>query len=252
MAEGSAATAPSVGPPILDVAGLDVSYGRLQVLFGVDLQVAEGETLALLGTNGAGKSTLLRAISGLVEPDAGEISLDGKSLLGVGADGRVRLGLVQVAGGKATFGGLTVDENLAAGAYTIRRNRALVAERRQSVLELFPDLAERPTQAAWSLSGGQQQMLALAKALMLDPRILLIDEFSLGLAPKVVAQLMEVVERLERRGKTLIIVEQSVNVALAMAQRAVFMEKGEVRFEGPAQELLEREDIVRAVFLGAK
>jgi ABC-type branched-subunit amino acid transport system ATPase component len=239
------------GPGMLDVSGLDVSYGRLQVLFGVDLAVRQGETLALLGTNGAGKSTLLRAISGLVRPDAGQIMLGDESLNDLGPDARVRRGVVQMAGGKATFGGLTVAENLTVGAYPIRRNRDLVEQRRKAVLALFPDLAKRQRQPAGTLSGGQQQMLALAKALMLEPRALLIDEFSLGLAPIVVGQLMEVVAELERAGVTMVIVEQSVNVALCMAQRAVFMEKGEIRFEGPAQELLEREDIVRAVFLGA-
>jgi ABC-type branched-subunit amino acid transport system ATPase component len=245
------AAAPPIAPPVLQVSGVDVSYDRLQVLFGVDLHINEGEILALLGTNGAGKSTLLRAISGLMPVDQGEIALDGESLLGYGPDGRVLRGVVQVSGGNATFGGLTVGENLTAAAYTIRRDQDLVEERRQMVLDLFPELAERPGQLAGTLSGGQQQMLALAKGLLLDPRVLLIDEFSLGLAPVVVAQLMEVVEELQRRGTTIVLVEQSVNVALCLATRAVFMEKGEVRFEGPAQELLDRDDIVRAVFLGA-
>jgi ABC-type branched-subunit amino acid transport system ATPase component len=245
------AAAPVTTAPVLTVEGLDFSYGRLQVLFGVGLTVAEGEVLALLGTNGAGKSTLLRVISGLAEPQQGDVLLDGVSLAADGAAQRVKRGIVQVAGGKATFPALSVEENLAAAAYTIRRDRDLVAERRQRVLELFEELAGCLKQPAGTLSGGQQQMLALAKGLMLEPRLLLIDEFSLGLAPVVVTRLIEVVEELKRRGVTMVIVEQSVNVALCLAQRAVFMEKGEIRFEGQADELLDRDDIVRAVFLGS-
>jgi ABC-type branched-subunit amino acid transport system ATPase component len=247
----SVALSPPIAPAVLAVEDLDFSYGRLQVRFGVGLSVSAGEVLALLGTNGAGKSTLLRVISGLAPPQRGDVVLDGTSICSESAEQRVRRGIVQVPGGKATFPGLTVAENLLAAAYTIRRNRDLVAERRGRVLELFPDLAGRLKQTAGTLSGGQQQMLALAKGLMLDPRVLLIDEFSLGLAPVVVGELMEVVEELKRREITMIIVEQSVNVALCVAERAVFMEKGEIRFEGRADELLERDDIVRAVFLGA-
>jgi ABC-type branched-subunit amino acid transport system ATPase component len=234
----------------LTVSDLDVSYGRLQVLFGVGLEVAEGEVLALLGTNGAGKSTLLRAVTGLCEPDRGDVHFRGAPIHERPPHERVAQGIVMVAGGKALFPGLTVNENLTAGAYGLRRDRDLVEARRRAVLELFGDLATRLKQPAGTLSGGQQQMLAIAKALMLDPKLLLIDEFSLGLAPVVVGQLIEVVEELRRRRVTMVIVEQSVNVALRLAERAVFMEKGEVRFEGASQELAERDDIVRAVFLG--
>jgi ABC-type branched-subunit amino acid transport system ATPase component len=244
----SAAT--TTAAPALACDRIDFSYGRLQVLFGISLEVAEGEALALLGTNGAGKSTLLRVISGLARAGAGSVRHRGQDITDVAPDGCVRRGIVQVAGGKAVFPSLSVAENLTAGAYTIRRDADLVRTRRDDVLALFPDLAGRLKQPAGTLSGGQQQMLALAKGLMLDPSLLLIDEFSLGLAPVVVGQLMEVVAELRRRGVTLVIVEQSVNVALALAERAVFMEKGEIRFEGPAAELLERDDIVRAVFLG--
>jgi ABC-type branched-subunit amino acid transport system ATPase component len=163
---------------------------------------------------------------------------------------RLEHGIVQVPGGKATFPTLTVAENLRARGYTVR-NRDL-DQRIARVLELFPVLAARLDQPAGSLSGGEQQMLAIAGALMLDPKILLIDELSLGLAPVMVQQLLEVIARLKEEGMTMVIVEQSVNVALSVADRAVFMEKGQVRFQGPAAELLERDDLIRAVFLGAE
>ena len=236
--------------PVLQVRNLDFSYGPLQVLFDVDLDVREGEVLALLGTNGAGKSTLLRAISGLGLADRGVIRLRGRTITFSDPGTRVRLGIVQVPGGKAVYPSMTVGENLVAGAYTyiwdVERIRSRVAE----VIELFPVLGERLDQPAGTLSGGEQQQLAIASALLLDPEVLLIDELSLGLAPVVVQELLGVVERLKSRGMTIVIVEQSLNVALAVADRAVFMEKGQIRFEGPAQELLERDDLVRAVFLG--
>ncbi len=235
--------------PVLQVTNLDFSYGRVQILFDVSLEVGRGETLALLGTNGAGKSTLLRAISGLGIPDRGAVRLNGRVVTYTDAEVRVGLGVVQVAGGKATFGPLTVAENLRVAAYTARDD---TEARLARVFELFPILAERSDQPAASLSGGQQQMLAIGKALMLDPEILLIDELSLGLAPIVVQELIGVVERLRAEGVTMIIVEQSLNVALALADRAIFMEKGEIRFSGPTSELLERDDLVRAVFLGAE
>jgi ABC-type branched-subunit amino acid transport system ATPase component/predicted MFS family arabinose efflux permease len=236
--------------PVLQVRNLDFSYGSLQVLFGVDLDVHEGEVLALLGTNGAGKSTLLRAISGLGLPDRGVIRLRGRTMTFSDPGTRVRLGVVQVPGGKAVYPSLSVAENLVAGAYTyvwdVDRVRSRVAE----VVELFPVLGERLDQPAGTLSGGEQQQLAIATALLLDPQVLLIDELSLGLAPVVVQELLQVIERLKERGLTIVIVEQSLNVAVAVADRAVFMEKGQVRFEGPARDLLERDDLVRAVFLG--
>ncbi len=236
--------------PALQVRNLDFSYGPLQVLFDVSLDVRQGEVLALLGTNGAGKSTLLRAISGLGIADRGVIRLQGRSVTFSDPGTRVRLGIVQVPGGKAVYPSLTVAENLVAGAYTYVWETARVRARVDEVVELFPVLGERMDQPAGTLSGGEQQQLAIATALLLDPAVLLIDELSLGLAPVVVQELLGVVQRLRERGMTIVIVEQSLNVALAVADRAVFMEKGQVRFEGPAQELLERDDLVRAVFLG--
>ncbi|MCU1462043.1 MAG: major facilitator superfamily 1 [Acidimicrobiales bacterium] len=238
--------------PLLEVRDLDFSYGPLQVLFGVNLEVARGEVLALLGTNGAGKSTLLRAISGLGRVDRGSIVFDSDDITHADPGERVRRGVIQMPGGKAVFPDLTVEENLRAAAYTFIWDRPKVAERIKRALEVFPVLGLRMDQAAVTLSGGEQQMLGLASTLLLDPTILLIDELSLGLAPIVVEELLDVVARLRSTGVTIVIVEQSVNVALSVADRAVFMEKGEVRFEGAAAELVERDDLVRAVFLGGE
>jgi ABC-type branched-subunit amino acid transport system ATPase component len=236
---------------VLQVHNLDVSYGPLQVLFGVDLEVQRGEVLALLGTNGAGKSTLLRAISGLVLPDRGVIRMSGRTITLSDPEIRVAMGMVQVPGGEALFPNQTVAENLEVWSWLIE-DPAKRRERLDAVLETFPVVRQRLRARAGSMSGGEQQMLALSKAVMLDPEILLVDELSLGLAPLVVQQLLEVVERLKAAGLTMVIVEQSVNVALAIADRAVFMERGHVRFEGPAQDLLERGDLLRAVFLSGE
>ena len=238
--------------PMLQIRHLDYSYGPVQVLFDVNLDVRRGEVLALLGTNGAGKSTLLRAVSGLGFADRGVVRLAGRTVTFADPTTRVRLGIVQVPGGKAIFPTLSVAENLLAGAYTFIWDKQQLTARIDKVLELFPVLAGRLDQPAETLSGGEQQMLGLASGLLLDPQILLIDELSLGLAPVVVEQLLEIVERLKASGLTMVVVEQSINVALAVADRAVFMEKGEVRFEGPAADLLERDDLVRAVFLGGE
>jgi ABC-type branched-subunit amino acid transport system ATPase component len=235
--------------PALDVSGVDFSYGQVQVLFGIDLVVPAGEAVALLGTNGAGKSTLLKAVCGLVRPSAGTVRCFGEDITSASTDRRVAAGLVQVPGGRATFPSLTVEENLRAGAWTFRRRRQLVRERLDRVLDLFPELGDRLDAAAGTLSGGQQQMLALGRALMLDPRVLLIDELSLGLAPIVVERLLETVRNLNAAGTTVVLVEQSVNIALSLATTAYFLERGTVRFGGPAAELADRDDLVRSVFL---
>jgi ABC-type branched-subunit amino acid transport system ATPase component len=237
--------------PLLQVRHLDFSYGSLQVLFDVGLDVREGEVLALLGTNGAGKSTLLRAVSGLDYADRGVIRLSGRTITYAEPQTRVELGVIQVPGGKAVYPTLTVADNLLAGGYTLITNPAELRSRIDEVLELFPVLTSLLDQPAGTLSGGEQQILGLATAMLLRPKILLIDELSLGLAPVMVQQVLQTVERLKETGLTMVIVEQSVNIALTIADRAVFMEKGQVRFEGPAQELLHRDDLVRAVFLGS-
>ena len=238
--------------PLLQVRNLDYSYGPVQVLFDVGLELKRGETLALLGTNGAGKSTLLRAISGLGIPDRGVVRLNGRTLTYVDAEVRFKHGIVQLRGGAGTFRDLSIRDNLRSAMLATRKTDAEMNTRMDEVLAFFPALTHRRDEHAGDLSGGQQQMLALAMALLHEPEILLIDELSLGLAPLVVQELLGIVEQLKARGQAMIIVEQSVNVALAFADRAVFMEKGKVRFEGPARELAERDDLVRAVFLGGE
>ena len=238
--------------PALQLRNLDYSYGPVQVLFDVGFEVEKGEVLALLGNNGAGKSTVLRAISGLGIPDRGVIRLHGRTLTYVDAEVRFGQGIVQLRGGSGIFPELTIGDNLRSSMLATKVTGDEYDERVTRVLTLFPMLANRQNELARSLSGGQQQMLALAMALMHKPDVLLIDELSLGLAPVVVQELIRVVEQLKAEGQTMIIVEQSLNIALSLADRAVFMEKGRVRFEGPAQQLAERDDLVRAVFLGGE
>ena len=227
---------------------LDVHYGELQVLFGVNLEVNRGEIVALLGTNGAGKSTLLRAITGLVEPSRGSITVDGRDTTHTPPDRIARGGVAVVPGGEGVFTQLSVAENLRLAAWGRPRSADRAAELREA-LDRFPILVDRLQETAGNLSGGQQQMLALAMAFVTRPRLLIIDELSLGLAPTVVGDLLEVVRSLRDAGTTILLVEQSVNVALTVADRAYFLEKGEVRFEGPARDLLDRPDLLRAVFL---
>ncbi|HVV74547.1 MAG TPA: ABC transporter ATP-binding protein [Mycobacteriales bacterium] len=241
----------TTGSPVLAVHDVDFSYGRLQVLFGVSLEVGRGEAVALLGTNGAGKSTLLRVVSGLEQPSRGSVVLDGRDVSARSAEDRVRDGLVLVPGGKAVFADLTVAENLEMKAFTLRRSSRAVREAVQRAYGLFPRLAERRDQRAGTMSGGEQQQLALAKAVILEPKVLCIDELSLGLAPTVVEALLDSVRAIRATGVSLVVVEQSLNVAAAICERAVFMEKGEIRFEGRTAQLLERDDLARAVFLGA-
>jgi branched-chain amino acid transport system ATP-binding protein len=231
---------------LLSCAGVDVAYDSVQVLFAVDFEVEEGEIVALLGTNGAGKSTLLKAISGLQPPSAGSIVFDGQDITYADAKAKFEAGIVQMPGGRSVFPTLTVAECLRLATSTNKTEGAAATDR---VLEYFPVLRTRGSTMAGNLSGGEQQMLGLAMAFIAKPRLLMIDELSLGLAPTIVGQLVDIVRAIHAQGTTVIIVEQSVNVALTLAQRAVFMEKGEVRFSGPTSELLGRDDILRAVFL---
>lgn len=234
---------------LLSIRGLDVSYGQVQVLFGVTLEVAEGEVIALLGTNGAGKSTVLRAISGLAKPDAGTISFEGRDIASLPPHRITELGIMQMPGGKSVFPSLTVGENLRIAGWLQRRDPARSKAALDGVFELLPMLADMIDRPAGALSGGQQQMLGLAMALLGQPKLLMIDELSLGLAPTIVEQLLGVIRELRRRGTTIVVVEQSVNVALTVADTAYFLEKGEVKFFGPTAELLDRPDILRSVFL---
>ncbi|MEY2459984.1 MAG: hypothetical protein QOG30_1814 [Acidimicrobiaceae bacterium] len=234
---------------LLLVRGLNVSYGSVQVLFDVDIEIEEGSCVALLGTNGAGKSTLLKAISGTVEADRGAVIFDGREITHAPPNEIAAFGIRQVPGGHGVFPTLSVGENLRTAAWLQRHDRRLNDEALAEVYGLFPVLRDRASDPAGDLSGGQQQMLALAMAFLCRPRLLMIDELSLGLAPVVVAQLLPLVDAMRADGTTVILVEQSVNVALTVADSAFFMEKGEIRFHGPTKELLERPDVLRSVFL---
>jgi ABC-type branched-subunit amino acid transport system ATPase component/branched-subunit amino acid ABC-type transport system permease component len=235
--------------PLLTVRGLEVSYGKTQVLFGVDCHVDRHEIVALLGTNGAGKSTLLSAIAGLNRPNRGSIVLDGHDITGQRPTETVAEGVVFMPGGKGVFPTLTVAENLQLAAWLYKDEPEYVAEVTEQVLGFFPVLRERLDQRAGNLSGGEQQMLTLGQAFILKPKLLMIDELSLGLAPIIVEQLLEIVRSIHQAGTTVVLVEQSVNVAVSLAERAIFLEKGEVRFDGPTADLLDRPDVLRAVFL---
>jgi ABC-type branched-subunit amino acid transport system ATPase component/sugar phosphate permease len=235
--------------PMLSCKGIDFSYGQLQVLFDVDFTVDDGEMVALLGTNGAGKSTLLRVISGVGLPQSGSVRYRGQDITYLDAERRCRLGITQIPGGRAVGGPLTVMENLRAYGYSLGKERRHLDGLIDEALDAFPRLAERRNSLAAQLSGGEQQMLGLSKALIMKPRVLVIDELSLGLAPIIVGQLLELVRRINAGGTAVVLVEQSVNIALNLVDHAYFMEKGEMRFDGKASDLLERDDLLRAVFL---
>ncbi|MFI5054456.1 MAG: ATP-binding cassette domain-containing protein, partial [Acidimicrobiia bacterium] len=241
----SATTSPTA---LLTVRDLDVDYDGVQVLFRVDFDVEPGEIVALLGTNGSGKSTLLRAISGLLDPDRGTVTFDGRATTHARPEQIVAQGMVQAPGGHGVFPSLTVAENLRLARWS---KRGAGRDAIDAALGIFPALVTRSSERAGDLSGGEQQMLTLAMALVMEPRLLMIDEMSLGLSPAIVARLRGVVADLRARGTTVVVVEQSVDLALGIADRAYFLEKGEVRFAGPASELLDHPELVRAVFLGA-
>jgi ABC-type branched-subunit amino acid transport system ATPase component/branched-subunit amino acid ABC-type transport system permease component len=245
-------TPTSANADLLSCRQLEGGYGHLKILFGVDLEVREGEILALLGTNGAGKSTVLKVIAGVL-PANGRIRFDGADITGLKTAERVRRGLVLVPGGRGVFGSLTVRENLRLAGWLARRDgeRAFLDATMEHIFELFPVLRERQSQKASLLSGGEQQMLTLAQALLCRPKLLMIDELSLGLAPVVVGKLLEVLRSLNASGVTVVLVEQSMNIASSAAPRAVFMEKGEVRFSGATAELATSGELVRSVFLGS-
>lgn len=227
---------------------MDAGYGGLQILQEISLEVADGEVVALIGANGAGKTTTLRAVSGLVRPWHGSITFDGTELVGRHPHEIVRAGIVQVPEGRELFGALTVEENLRMGAFTLPRSK--IAAARKDVEETFPVLGERRSQPAATLSGGQQQMLAIGRALMASPKLLMLDEPSLGLAPKLVAQVFETVKKVRDAGITVLLVEQNATQALRLADRAYVLESGQVVLEGAGVELLE-DDRVRSAYLGA-
>jgi ABC-type branched-chain amino acid transport systems, ATPase component len=234
--------------PMLRVENLVVRYGDIRAVKGISFQVQQGEILALVGANGAGKTTTLRAISGML-PFEGSVVLEGRDLRGLTPDRILRLGLSHVPEGRGIFGGLTVMENLQLGAW-IRRDKAGRARDLELVMDMFPRLRERVAQLAGTLSGGEQQMLALARARMSDARILILDEPSMGLAPKLVQEVFAVLRQLNKRGVTILLVEQNANMALRLAHRACLLETGNLVLEGPASELLVNPR-VREAYLGA-
>jgi len=232
---------------LLEIENLASHYGRIPALQGVALEVAEGELVTLIGANGAGKTTLLRAISGVQRATRGRICFAGRDITATAPEQRVRLGIAQVPEGRQVFGPLTVEDNLRLGAYTRPGKEA--AESLREVFARFPMLAERRNQPAGTLSGGQQQMLAIGRALMARPRLLLLDEPSMGLAPLVVEDIFRTVQALKKAGVTILLVEQNAYVALAIADRSYVMETGEIVLSGTGEALLADEK-VKAAYLG--
>lgn len=234
---------------LLEVESIDVYYGSVQALRGVSLRVDEGEMVALLGANGAGKTTTLRTISGLMAPRMGHVQFGGVSVEGLPAYRVVRLGLAHLPEGRDLFPNLSVEENLRYGYWTRRRARAGYRAQLDVVLDHFPRLRDRRKQAAGTLSGGEQQMLAVGRALMSSPKLLLVDELSLGLAPKIVDQLFEILSSVNREGTAVLLVEQFVHLALEHTARAYVLVKGEVAVQGRSADLLSSPEVMRA-YLG--
>ncbi len=236
---------------LLEVSGLRSGYGRTEVIHGVDVSVHPGELVALIGSNGAGKSTLLKAVVGLVSVMEGSVVYDGRPIGSGRPEKLVREGVALVPEGRMLFGPMTVRENLELGAYGLGRKRTgLLAESYTRVCDLFPVLDERANQQAETLSGGEQQMLAVGRALMSQPRLLLLDEPSLGLAPKVIAEIFSALDALRSQGVTILLVEQDAKLALKHADRGYVMRTGRIALEGTATELLADEN-VRQIYLGS-
>ena len=235
---------------MLRVQSLTAGYGGITVLRGVSIHVRPGEIVALIGANGAGKSTLLKAIAGLITPTSGRVIFDGREITGLSADRIVRLGISMVPEGRRLFAPLTVEDNLRLGAYPLgRRDKGEIERKMEEIFEIFPVLRERKSQVAGTLSGGEQQMLAIGRALMSEPRLLLLDEPSMGLAPMVVSEIFRVISSLRERGTTILLVEQNVRIALRIADRGYVMETGRIVLEGDAEELLRNREVERA-YLG--
>jgi len=229
---------------MLEVTGLAAGYGRVQVLWDVDLEVGEGEVVALVGSNGAGKTTLLRAVSGMITPTGGEVRLAGDSLVGRAPEEAVRAGIAHVPEGRRLFAGLTVRENLRVGAYVHGEHEDI-----DRAVELFPRLGERLDQVAGSLSGGEQQMCAIARGLMANPKLIMIDELSLGLAPNLVEQILERLTSVTEAGTAVLLVEQDVDAALEAAARGYVLENGRIVASGESSALLE-DPRIREAYLG--
>ncbi len=236
---------------LMEVRDIDVYYGQIQALRAVSLHVDAGEMVALIGANGAGKTTTLRTVSGLLAPSSGAVHYEGRSIAGIPAQEVVRRGITHLPEGRELFGGLSVLENLKMGYWTLRSNRQGLRVQLERVMELFPRLRERATQAAATLSGGEQQMLGVARALMSSPQLLLVDELSLGLAPMVVNQLFDALQAVNRGGTAILLVEQFVHIALQNTHRAYVLAKGEVVASGGSEELL-RDPVLIESYLGGE
>ncbi|CAN7218586.1 ABC transporter ATP-binding protein [Bradyrhizobium sp. LjRoot220] len=234
---------------ILGIVGLNAGYQHIHVLRDVTFSVSRGEIFAIVGTNGAGKSTLLRTISGLIAPMSGSINFEGTDIAGCNAADIVRHGISQSPEGRRCFAGLTVDENLRLGAFSRRTGSPALGERLENVYGYFPRLRERRRQLAGTLSGGEQQMCALGRALMALPRLLIVDELSLGLAPIIVEELLLTLQGIHQAGTTIMLVEQDVGVALGFSDRAIVIQQGQIVLQGYSEHLLESEHVVKS-YLG--
>jgi branched-chain amino acid transport system ATP-binding protein len=233
---------------LLNVENLQVSYGAIHALKGVTFDVDDGEIVALIGANGAGKSTTLNTISGIIRPDSGKISFEGEDITQISPAQIVKNGIVQVPEGRKIFARMSVRENLEMGAYTLN-DKTKIREHMKRVFEIFPRLEERQNQLGGTLSGGEQQMLATGRGLMADPKMLLLDEPSMGLAPILVEQIFEVIQDINRQGVSLLLVEQNAQMALSIADRAYVLETGTVVLSGEASELMQN-PMVKEAYLG--
>ena len=239
---------PTASTPLLDIRNMDVAYGGIRAVRQLNLHVHPGERVALIGANGAGKSTTLRAICGLVPLAAGSVHYQGKSLAGQPVHAMVRQGLVMVPEGRGIFPQLTIEENLHMAAYS-RQDKINFAQELQQVYQRFPRLAERRLQTAGTLSGGEQQLLAMGRAILSKPKLLLLDEPTMGLAPIMVDKIFEVIEDIAQQGVTILLIEQNARLALEVSQRGYVLESGELTLQGPARDLL-HDPKVRAAYLG--
>jgi branched-chain amino acid transport system ATP-binding protein len=237
-------------PVLLELDNVETRYGEITALHGISLEVQQGEIVALLGANGAGKSTTLKTISRVLTPTRGTVTYEGRSLEGKGPEDCVALGIAHVPEGRRIFPGLTVLDNLQVGAVARRARGTEVASGVEAAFTLFPKLRPLAGKLGWTLSGGEQQMLAIARGLMAKPKLLLLDEPSLGLAPLVVKDVMETIVRIKREGTTVLLVEQNAHLALQIADRAYVLETGRIALSGPAQTLLQSEEMRRA-YLGS-
>ncbi len=239
----------SASTPLLALDRVSAGYGRILALHGLSLEVRQGEIVAMIGANGAGKSTTLRTISGVLRPASGQVLFDGRNLSGLPPERVARAGVAHVPEGRRVFPGFTVEENLEFGGLALGRPAKQLREDVEGILELFPRLKERRKQYAWSLSGGEQQMLVIGRGLVAKPKLLMLDEPSLGLAPALVDQVFDVIGEIRSRGTTLLLVEQNAAMALAVADRGYVLELGRIALEGSAHEL-EDSDLVRHSYLG--